>query len=237
MAASQSKLIGLLGGMSWESTAIYYRLLNTTAHRRLGGHHNARSLLYTFDFDDLYSRASTGRWNALGDLLAAGASRLETAGADFVMLTAVTAHAVAERVEAALGIPFLHIADPTGMAIRATGFSRVGLLATRFTMDMGFFAHRLGERHGIEVLIPDEDDRATLHKIIIEELTAGVVDPASRARLLEIAGRLGERGAQAIVLGCTELPLLAGPQDFPLPAFDVTQLHAEAAVDLALASG
>lgn len=236
MAAGQSKLIGLLGGMSWESTAIYYRLLNTAAHRRLGGHHNARSLLYTFDFDDLYGRASTGRWDELGDLLAAGATRLEAAGADVVMLTAVTAHAVAERVEAALGIPFLHIADPTAAAIRAAGFSRVGLLATRFTMDMGFFAQRLQQRHGIEVLTPDEDDKAALHKIIIDELTAGVVRPASRARLIDLARRLGASGAEAIVLGCTELPLLAGAQDFPLPAFDVTQLHAEAAVDLALAS-
>lgn len=234
MTARQSKLIGLLGGMSWESSAVYYRLLNRAAHHRLGGHHNARSVLFTFDFNDLYSRAASNRWEELGELLADGARRLEAAGADFAMLTAVTAHAVADQVQAALRIPLLHLADPTAEAIRAAGLTRVGLLATRFTMEMGFLAKRLGDRYGIEVLIPPEDQRAALHRIIVEELTVGTIEPASRARVAGMAGELGRRGAEAVIAGCTELPLLLGNEDYPLPAFDVTKLHAEAAVDLAL---
>ncbi|MEQ1953708.1 aspartate/glutamate racemase family protein [Mesorhizobium sp. CN2-181] len=234
MAAGQSKLIGLLGGMSWESSALYYRLLNNAVHRRLGGYHNARSMLFTFDFDDLYSRAASGRWDELAEMLADAARRLEASGADFVMLTAVTAHAVADRVEAALRIPLLHLADPTAEAIRAAGFTRVGLLATRFTMEMGFLAQRLADRYGIEVMTPPEDQRAALHRIIVEELTVGKFEAASRARLVEMAGELGHRGAQAIIVGCTELPLLLDNDGYPLPAFDVTKLHAEAAIDLAL---
>ena len=234
MTAGQSKLIGLLGGMSWESSALYYRLLNSAVHHRLGGHHNARSVLFTFDFDDLYSRAAGGRWDELGNMLAEAARRVEAAGADFVMLTAVTAHAVADQVEAALRVPLLHLADPTGEAIRAAGFSHVGLLATRFTMEMGFLAKRLADRYGIQVLIPPEDQRAVLHRIILEELTVGTIDAASRAKVVEMAGDLGRRGARGIIAGCTELPLLVDDKDYPLPVFDVTKLHAAAAVDLAL---
>lgn len=234
MTAGKSKLIGLLGGMSWESSALYYRLLNSAVHNRLGGHHNARSVLFTFDFDDLVSRASSGRWDELGEILADGARRVEAAGADFVMLTAGTAHAVADQVQAALRIPLLHLADPTAEAIRAAGFTRVGLLGTRFTMEMGFLAKRLGDRYGIEVLTPPEDQRATLHRIIVEELTVGKVEATSRAKLAEMADELGRQGAKAIIAGCTELPLLLDNEDYPLPAFDVTKLHAEAAVNLAL---
>lgn len=235
MAARQASLIGLLGGMSWESSALYYRLLNTAAHRRLGGHHNARSLLFTLDFDELYGMASSGRWDLVGDTVADAARRLERAGADFVMITAVTGHAVADRVEAALGVPLLHLADPTAEAIMAAGISRVGLLGTRFTMEMGFFTGRLRERHGLEVLTPVEEQRAALHRIIMDELTLGIVDEASKGTLLRMADDLRSRGAEAIIVGCTELPLLLGMDDYPLPAFDVTRLHAEAAVDQSLA--
>jgi aspartate racemase len=235
MGARQSKLIGLLGGMSWESSAHYYRLINMAAHRRLGGHHNARSVLVTLDFAELNDFAAAGRWDLVAEIVSAAARRLQAAGADFAMLTAVTVHAVADQVEASAGIPLLHIADPTGEAIRAAGIARVGLLGTRYTMEMGFFAERLSARHGIDVIVPNKEQCSALHRIIIEELTLGLVRAESRDVLLRIVGDLGARGASAIILGCTELPLLAEQSDYPMPTFDVTVLHAEAAVERALA--
>ncbi|WP_246752920.1 amino acid racemase [Sinorhizobium sp. BG8] len=220
--------------MSWESSALYYRLLNTAAQRRLGGHHNARSLLLTLDFDELNALASGGHWYLLGDKLAQAAERLDRAGADFVMITAVTGHAVAERVEASLRIPLLHLADPTAEAIRASGITRVGLLGTRYTMEMAFFVDRLRYRHGLEVLTPPEDQRRALHRIIVDELTLGVVREASRLTLLQIASDLARRDVQAVIVGCTELPLLLDTDAYPMPAFDATTLHAEAAIDWAL---
>lgn len=234
MTLQQTKLIGLLGGMSWESSVLYYRLINEAAQRRLGGHHNARSLMFTLDFDQLNDLAAKGDWDKLAEVVGEGARSLEKGGAAFAMLTAVTPHVVAERLEADLAIPFLHIADPAGEAILAAGLSRVGLLATRYTMELGFFARRLQERFGIEVIVPPEDERTWLHRIIIDELTLGVIKPSSREVLLGLARGLAEEGAQAVVVACTELPLLLDTGAYPVPAFDVVRLHAEAAVELAL---
>jgi aspartate racemase len=234
MTVRQSKLIGMVGGMSWESSALYYRLLNAAAHRRLGGHHNARSVLFTLDFDELNTMASMGRWDSVSERVAEAARCLERAGADFVIITAVTPHSVADQVEAAIGIPLLHLADPTAVAIRNRGFSRVGLLGTRYTMEMDFFRQRLRDRHGLDVITPLQEQRTALHRIIVDELTLGAVKDASKAALLQMARDLQARGAEAIIVGCTELPLLLDTDDYPVPAFDVTVLHAEAAVDLAL---
>lgn len=233
----QTKLIGLLGGMSWESSVLYYRLINEAAQRRLGGHHNARSLMFTLDFDQLNDLAAKGDWDKVAEVVGEGARSLEKGGAAFAMLTAVTPHAVAERLASGMTIPFLHIADPTGEAIREAGVSRVGLLATRYTMELGFFAQRLQDRFGIEVIVPPEEGRNRLHRIIIDELTLGVVKPQSREVLRWLADGLAADGAQAVVVACTELPLLLDMDAYPVPAFDVVRLHAEAAVELALAPG
>lgn len=234
MTVRQTKLIGLLGGMSWESSALYYRLLNTATHRRMGGHHNARSLMFTLDFDELNALAAQGDWKKVAAVISDAARSLEKAGAEFAMLTAVTAHTVADQVAEAIGIPLLHIVDPTGEAIRAKGLARVGLLGTRYTMELGFFAERMRKQFGIEVIVPPEDQRTALHRIIIEELTLGVIEEKSKRALLRIANDLGARGAEAVVVACTELPLLLDMDAYPMPAFDVVKLHAEAAVERAL---
>ncbi len=230
----QSRLIGMVGGMSWESSAIYYRLLNQGAGARLGGHHNARSLLYTLDFDEINRMAALGRWDVVAERVSDAARWLEKAGAELVMLTAVSAHRVFDEVQAAISVPVLHVGDPTAQSIKARGLSRVGLLGTRYTMEQEFLSGRL-RGHGLEVLTPNAEQRERLHRIIIDELTLGKVEDASRAVLLEMTADLEARGAQAFILGCTELPLLVGTGDYPLPAFDATELHAEAALDIALA--
>lgn len=231
---ARSRTIGLLGGMSWESTALYYRLLNTGMQRELGGHHNARSLLLTLDYDDLDTMASAGDWDGIAAALIDAARRVEGGGADFLMITAITGHAVAERVEAALSIPLLHAADVAGEKLRAEGYRRVGLLGTRFTMSMDFFTARLRGRHGLEILVPEENDRKAIHRIIIDELTLGRVEPASQASVLEVAARLQAAGAEALLLACTELPLLLPTERYSLPTYDVVKLHAEAAIAWAI---
>jgi aspartate racemase len=178
--------------------------------------------------------ASLDRWDQVGDAIADAARRVENAGADFVMITAVTGHAVADRIEASLRVPLLHIGDPTADAINAAGLACVGLIGTRFTMEMKFFVERLRNRHGVEVLVPPVADRAALHQIIVEELALGVVREASKHVLVKIATDLAAQGAQAIVVGCTELPLLLSMEEYPLPAFDVTKLHTEAAIRYSL---
>ena len=235
MVKRQTKLIGLLGGMSWESSALYYRLINQAAHGRLGGHHNARSLMYSLDFDELNDLAAKGEWDRVAEVIAKAARHLEAGGAAFAMLTAVTAHYVADKVADAISIPLLHIADPTGKVLQAAGHKRVGLLGTRYTMELGFLAERLQREFGIEALVPAEDDRTVLHRLIIDELTVGIVRPESKSLLLSLANGLQARGAEAVVLACTELPLVLAMEDYPMPAYDVVKLHAEAAVDLALA--
>ena len=228
------KTIGLLGGMSWESTLPYYRHINEAVRERLGGLHSARLVLYSLDFHEIEALQRQGDWAAAGTLLADAARRLESAGADFLLLCTNTMHKVADAIEAASALPLLHIADPTAAAIQAAGLQRVGLLGTRFTMEQPFYRQRLEDRHGIQVLVPDEPDRAEVHRVIYEELCRGVVSEASRQAYRQVIGRLVARGAQAVILGCTEIGLLVRADDAEVPLFDTCVLHAQAAAERAL---
>ncbi|HEX7910000.1 MAG TPA: aspartate/glutamate racemase family protein [Paraburkholderia sp.] len=228
------KTIGVIGGMSWESSVEYYKLLNRYAKARLGGHHNARSLMLTVDFASVEANQRAGDWAALGQQMADAARQLERGGADLVMLATNTMHRVYESIEAVIEVPFLHIADPTGNALRAAGIERVGLLGTRYTMEQTFYTGRLRERYGLETVIPDETERADVHRIIYDELCHGNVNDASRKVYQQVIEALAARGAQAVILGCTEITLLIKPDDSVLPVFDTTALHAQAAVDWAI---
>jgi aspartate racemase len=228
------KTIGLLGGMSWESSAQYYAILNREAMRRLGAPHSARTVMLSVDFGEVERLQHRGEWQALGEMLAADARRIEAAGADCLLLCTNTMHLVADTVAAAVSIPMLHIADPTGEAIRAAELRRVGLLATRFTMEQPFYRDRLAERFGLEVLIPEAEARTEIHRIIYEELVAGTVRPESRAIYLDAIEGMRARGAEGVILGCTEIMLLIDQEDTDLPVFDTTALHALAALDFAL---
>ncbi|WP_407354531.1 aspartate/glutamate racemase family protein [Luteimonas sp. R10] len=221
--------LGLLGGMSWESTALYYRLVNEAVRERLGGLHSARLLLYSVDFAGIERLQHAGDWDGAGRVLGAAARALRDGGAERLVLCTNTMHKVADAVEAAAGLPLLHIADPTGAAIRAAGFTRVGLLATRFTMEQAFYRRRLAERHGLDVRVPDAAAREQVHRVIYEELCLGVVRDASREAYRRIIARLVDDGAECIVLGCTEICLLVGDGDAEVPLFDTTALHARAA--------
>ena len=229
------KLLGLIGGMSWESSAQYYRLINEGVRAARGATASARLLLWSFDFAEIEALQRAGDWPALTGLMIDAAERLSGAGAEHLLICTNTMHLMAGEVEAATGIPLLHIADPAGAAIRAAGLGKVALLGTAFTMEHGFYRDRLAQRHGLEVLVPDAADRATVHRVIYDELVAGQVNEASRQAYREVIARLVERGAEAIVLGCTEIMLLIGADDSPVPLFDTTALHAAAAVDLLLA--
>ncbi|KVL15786.1 aspartate/glutamate racemase family protein [Burkholderia ubonensis] len=226
------KTIGLIGGMSWESSAEYYRMLNRYSKALHGGHHNAKSVMVTVDFAEIEALQRVHDWPALGAHMAAAARQLEAAGADLIVLTTNTMHRVHDAIEAAVALPFLHIADPTGEALLAAGVSRVGLLGTRYTMELPFYAERL-RGFGLDVLVPDERERDDVHRIIYDELCHGVVDAGSRATYATIIEGLAKRGAQAVILGCTEITLLIGAEDSPLPVFDTTALHAKAAVEWA----
>jgi aspartate racemase len=228
------KTIGLLGGMSWESTLPYYRHINEAVRERLGGLHSARLVLYSLDFHEIEALQRQGDWAAAGPLLADAARRLESAGADFLLLCTNTMHKVADAIEAASALPLLHIADPTAAAIQAAGLQRVGLLGTRFTMEQPFYRQRLENRHGIQVLVPDEPDRAEVHRVIYEELCRGVVSEVSRQAYRQVITRLVARGAQAVILGCTEIGLLVRADDAEVPLFDTCVLHAQAAAERAL---
>ena len=228
------KVIGVIGGLSWESSAEYYRILNERVRDRLGGLHSARVLMWSFDFAEIEALQASGRWDQATTLMIDAALRLERGGADFVMIGSNTMHRMAADIQAAIGIPLLHIADPTAERIQAAGISRVGLLGTAFTMEQGFYKGRLGSEHGLEVLVPDEADRAAVHRIIYEELVQGRVEAVSRAIYRDVMARLVERGAQAIILGCTEIMLLVRPEDSAVPLYDTTTIHAEAAVERAL---
>ncbi|WP_341315004.1 aspartate/glutamate racemase family protein [Paraburkholderia sp. IMGN_8] len=230
------KTIGVIGGMSWESSTEYYRLMNRHAKARLGGHHNARSLMLTVDFASIEANQRAGNWAALGEQMADAARHLERGGADLVMLATNTMHRVYEAIEQAIKVPFLHIADPTGTALRAAGIERVGLLGTRYTMEQTFYTGRLRERYGLDTLIPDEAERADVHRIIYDELCHGNVNGGSRAVYQRVIEGLAARGAQAVILGCTEITLLIKPEDSALPVFDTTALHAQAAVQWAIDS-
>ncbi len=220
--------------MSWESTVPYYRQINEAVKTRLGGLHSAKIVLYSVDFAEIECLQHQGDWAAGGALLADAARALEHAGADFIVLCTNTMHKVAPAIEAAVKIPLLHIADPTAAAIHQAGLHRVGLLGTRFTMEQDFYRGRLVGQHGIEVLIPEEDDRDRVHRVIYEELCLGRIEEASRQAYREVMRRLVERGVQGIILGCTEISLLVGAQDASVPLFDTTRIHAQAAAALAL---
>jgi len=227
-------LIGLIGGMSWESSAQYYRLINETVRARRGGVASARTLMWSFDFAEIEALQHQGRWPELSRRLADAARALEAGGADFLVLCTNTMHREADSIEAAVRIPLLHIADPTAEAIKAAGLTRVALLGTAFTMEQAFYRGRLDTRHGLEVLVPEADDRRAVHDIIYSELVAGQVLDTSREVYRGVIARLVERGAQAIILGCTEIMLLVSQADSAVPLFDTTSLHAMAAVEMAL---
>jgi aspartate racemase len=229
------KRIGLLGGMSWESTAVYYRLVNELVASRLGGLHSADLVLRSVDFFDVERLQSSAAWDEAGELLAKEAAALEAAGSDILVLCTNTMHKVADAIEGAVSIPFVHIADATADAVRAAGLSRVGLLATGYTMEQDFYVGRLRKRHGLDVLVPSESDRREVHRVIYEELCLGVIRDESRTEYRRVMERLADRGAEAILLGCTEIDLLVDQADSALPLFDTTRIHAEKAVDLALA--
>jgi aspartate racemase len=228
------KTIGLIGGMSWESTVPYYAMINEAIRDRLGGLHSAKILLYSVEFAEIERMQHEGRWDEAGALLADVARRLESAGADFLVLCTNTMHLVAPQIEAAVNIPLLHIADPTAEAVKRSGIATIGLLATRFTMEKDFYRARL-ERAGLRVLIPDERDRELVHRIIYDELCLGRIEDASRDAYKEVIARLLAAGAEGIILGCTEIGLLIKPEDAPVPLFDTTALHARAAAEMALA--
>jgi aspartate racemase len=230
------KTIGLIGGMSWESSAQYYRIINQAVRDRLGGARSARTLMYSVDFGEVQRLQHDGDWDALISLMIEAADRLERGGADMILLCTNTMHRMADEVATSVWIPLLHIADPTAEAIKAAGHRRVGLLGTAYTMEQSFYRGRLAERHELEVLVPDEDDRRSVHRIIYEELVVGQVRTESREVYRAVIARLVEHGAEAIILGCTEIMLLVGQEDSAVPLYDTTRLHALAAVELALAT-
>ncbi len=226
--------IGLLGGMSWESSIEYERVINVAVRERLGGTHSADLVVRSYDFAAIEELQMRGAWDELGELLAEDARLLESAGAGLVLICTNTMHLLADRVQAALSVPLLHIADATADAVLAAGLDRVALLGTRFTMEMGFYTDRLAER-GIEAIVPDETDRAVVHDVIYDELVRGIVSEQSRAEYLRVITELQRRGAQGVIAGCTEIELLVRPEDLDCPLFPTARLHALAAVEAALA--
>jgi aspartate racemase len=229
------KTIGLIGGLSWESTAPYYRHLNEGVRERLGGLHSARIVLWSFDFAQVEALQAEGDWGAATRLMEDAARRLAGAGAELIVIASNTMHRMADEVEAAAGLPLIHIADATGGAVRAASLRRPALLATRYTMEQDFYRGRLAARHGVEAMVPDERGRELVHRIIYEELCVGIVRPQSKAAYLEEIERLRRQGADGVILGCTEVGLLLGPEDTDLPMFDTTRLHVEKVLDVALA--
>jgi len=228
------KVIGLIGGMSWESTVGYYRLINESVKERLGGLHSAKCVLYSIDFAEVEALQRRGKWSEAAQLLAVAAQNVEKAGADLVLICTNTMHKVADTIQARIGVPLLHIADATAEKVKQADIGRVGLLGTRFTMEDDFYRGRLTGQFGLEVIIPDPKDRETVHRIIYEELCVGRIRPESRAQVAGIMSRLVEMGAEGIILGCTELGLLVGTEDCHVPLFDTTRAHALAAVEQAL---
>jgi aspartate racemase len=230
------KTIGLLGGMSWESTVPYYRIINETVKEKLGGLHSAKLVLYSHDFEEIACLQRAGAWDEAGRQLAHAAQSLRAAGADFLVICTNTMHVVADTVEATAGIPVFHIADPTAEEIRRRGLKKIGLLGTRFTMEQDFYRDRLRDRHDLDVLVPEEADRDIVHQVIFDELCQGIVRDESRQAYREIIRRLADRGAQGIILGCTEIAMLVSPDDALVPVFDTAALHARKAAEFALAS-
>jgi len=229
------RTIGLLGGMSWESSIRYYRILNELVREERGGLHSAPCLLHSFDFAEVAALQAPGRWDEAGDLLAGAAGGLEGAGAELLLICTNTMHKVAPAVEAATSVPLLHIIDATAERVRAAGLGTVGLLGSSFTMEDGFYQQRM-QAHGLRVLVPGEADRRVVHRVIFEELCAGVFSEASRRAYRDVTGRLAAAGAEGVILGCTEIELLVGQADSPVEVFPTTRIHAEAAIAAAMAS-
>ena len=228
------KTIGLIGGMSWESTVPYYRTINRVMGARLGGLHSARLVLYSVDFHDIEVLQHEGRWEEAGDILADAARAVRRAGADAIVLCTNTMHKVAGQIEAAVDIPLLHIADATATRVQQAGVSRVGLLGTKFTMEEDFYRGRLEARHGLKVLTPPGEQRDLVHSVIYDELCLGRVEDSSRQAYRKIVADLVDQGAQGVILGCTEIGLLLGQEDAAVPLFDTAAIHAEAAAEWAL---
>jgi aspartate racemase len=228
------KTIGLVGGMSWESTLEYYRVINQYTKERLGGFHSGKIVLYSVDFAEVEAQQHEGRWDDLTRLMTDAAQRVERAGAELLVICTNTMHKMADEVQRTIRIPILHIVDVTAEAIKASAISRVGLLGTRFTMEQDFYKERLIRNHGLEVLIPEEKERGDIHRVLYDELCLGEIKERSKETFRSIIAGLEARGAQGIILGCTEIPLLVSQEDYRIPLFDTTTLHARAAVDFAL---
>jgi aspartate racemase len=228
------RMIGLIGGMSWESSAEYYRIINQGIRDQRGPTASARCLLWSFNFSDIEELQHRGDWESLTARMVDTAQKLETAGAEVLLICTNTMHRMAQEVQSAVSVPLLHIADPTAKRIKAAGFHKIGLLGTAFTMEHDFYKGRLAQEHGLSVIVPNDEDRATVHRIIYDELVAGKVISDSRDAYREIIARMVEAGAEAVILGCTEIMLLVQPEDSSVPIFDTTALHANAAIEFAL---
>lgn len=228
------KVIGLIGGMSWESSAIYYQLINRRAQQQVGGVHNAKLILYSLDFGEIEALREVGNWRKIGQIMGDVAETLEKAGAELLILCTNTMHKLAPEIERRIEIPFIHIVDVTGEAIKKQGMQTVGLLGTQFTMEQNFYSERLKHRYNLDVITPSAEDRKEVQRIIYEELVKGIVTEESRRRYLEIIDRMVERGAEGVILGCTEIPLLIRQEHCTVPVFNTTALHAAAAIEEAL---
>ena len=228
------KTIGLIGGMSWESSLEYYRILNETTKARLGGLHSAKCILYSVDFAEIEALQHQDRWEAAAQLMIAAGQSLECAGADFIVLCTNTMHKLADEIQANTRIPFLHIADATAQKIIAGGLKNIGLLGTRFTMEHDFYKGRLIDKHALDVITPDDKDRETVHRVIYDELCLGIVKQESKEQYIRIMEKLVRAGAEGIILGCTEIELLVHDEDSQVPLFPTTKIHAIAAVEYAL---
>jgi aspartate racemase len=228
------KTIGLIGGMSWESSIEYYRIINETVRARLGGLHSAKSVMYSVDFAEIETLQQQGKWDEATNLMIAAAQRVENGGADFVIICTNTMHKMADEIQKHIQIPLLHIADATAEKIKAQGLKRIGLLGTRFTMEEDFYKGRLSEKQGLEVIIPTEKERDIVHRVIFDELCLGEIRQSSREQYVSIMDHLARDGAEGIILGCTEISLLIQEEDSQIPLFDTTKIHAVAAVEYAL---
>lgn len=227
------KTIGIIGGMSWESSAEYYRIVNETVKARLGGYHSADSLMYSLDFHAVEEKQMAGDWDALGAMMADAAKRLQGGGADCIILATNTMHKLADYITGAVSLPFIHIADATAQRIQAAGIDTIGLLGTRFTMEDDFYAGRLRDKFGLNVIVPDDAGRALVHDVIYNELVLGQINDESRQAYIAQIERMAAAGAAGVILGCTEIGLLIKPEHSPIPTFDTTQIHAEAAAAFA----
>jgi len=228
------KTIGLIGGMSWESSIEYYRIINETTKTKLGGLHSAKSLMYSVDFAEVEILQHQGKWAEAADMLVDAAKRLENGGADFIVLCTNTMHKVAEEIQASVQIPLLHIADATAQVVKDSGIRAIGLLGTRFTMEEEFYKGRLSQQYGLQVHIPNAQEREVIHRVIYDELVVGEIKQHSKEQYLGIIERMLAQGAEGVILGCTEIGLLIHKQDSRVPMFDTTRIHAEAAVEYAL---